>query len=231
MKIENKRPPLRMLMLVTTSKKAKKAAALFQGGAVPSYYQFYGRGTAHSEMKDMLGLGNTEKTVLMSIMPKIFADRLMQKMYKELKLNTPNSGIVFSLIMSGGSSMVVNKLNELQDESSHSAGKQETARRGERDYVLIMAIVDQGYSEEVMDAARSAGAGGGTVFHARQAVNEETMKFWGIQIQPEREITIILAAREDKLAIMKEIGEKCGVHSEARGIVFSLPVDSAIGLE
>ncbi len=57
------------------------------------------------------------------------------------------------------------------------------------------------------------------------------MKFWKISVQEEREVVIILAGKEDKLAIMQEIGKKCGMQSKAQGIVMSLPVDSVVGLD
>ena len=101
----------------------------------------------------------------------------------------------------------------------------------DNDYSMIMAIVNQGFSEDVMNAARPMGASGGTVFHSRRVGNEQAMKFWKISVQEEREVVIILAKKEDKLAIMQEIGKKCGMHSQAQGIVMSLPVDNVMGLE
>ena len=100
----------------------------------------------------------------------------------------------------------------------------------ENEYAMIMAIVNQGFSEEVMDAARPMGASGGTVFHSRRIGNEEAMKFWGIRIQEEREVVLILVKKENKLPIMQAICQQCGMQSEAHGIVFSLPVDGIIGL-
>mgnify|MGYP002571721174 FL=1 len=98
-------------------------------------------------------------------------------------------------------------------------------------YVMILTVVDQGFSEDVMSAARSAGATGGTVFNSRRLVNEETMKFWGMSVQQEREIVAIIADTENKVAIMQAISEHCGLRSEAHGIVLSLPVDRVMGLE
>lgn len=114
--------------------------------------------------------------------------------------------------------------------------KERLAERNETDmtdneYSMIMAIVNQGFSEDVMNAARPKGASGGTVFHSRRVGNEEAMKFWKISVQEEREVVIILAGKEDKLAIMQEIGKKCGMQSKAQGIVMSLPVDSVVGLD
>ena len=93
-----------------------------------------------------------------------------------------------------------------------------------------MAFVNQGYSEEVMAAAKPAGAGGGTVFHSRRVGSDETQQLWGITIQEEREVVLILASQENKLAIMQAITEKCGIKSEANGFVISMPVDGVVGI-
>ena len=109
--------------------------------------------------------------------------------------------------------------------------KKEEAVMGEVRHSLIAAVVNQGYSEAVMDAARKAGAGGGTVVHSRRLGDTEAMSFWGLSIQEEKEIVFIVAGKEHKLKIMQAIGEKCGVHSEAKGLVVSLPIDNVIGIE
>ena len=100
----------------------------------------------------------------------------------------------------------------------------------EETYVLIAAIVDRGFSNEVMDAARAGGAGGGTVVHSRSIGNREASSVWGLSVQEEKEIVMILADHDKKGDIMRAIGEKCGMHSEAKGIVLSLPIDSVTGL-
>lgn len=97
-------------------------------------------------------------------------------------------------------------------------------------YVLIAAIVDRGFNNEVMDAARAAGAGGGTVIHSRSIDSEEATGFWGLSVQEEKEIVLILAEAENKMNIMRAISEKCGMRSEAKGLVMSLPIDSVMGI-
>lgn len=97
-------------------------------------------------------------------------------------------------------------------------------------HVMIASIVNQGYSEEVMNAARSAGAAGGSVLHSRRVGSEKAMDFWGLSVQEEKEIVLIIADAEHKLAIMQAIGEACGMRSDAKGIVISLPIDAAVGL-
>ena len=97
-------------------------------------------------------------------------------------------------------------------------------------YALIVAIINPGFSEEAMDAAREAGAQGGTIVHSRRIGNQEAMSFWGMSIQEEKEMLFIVTPKENKLTIMQSIGEKFGIHSEAKGIVLSLPIDSVIGM-
>ena len=68
------------------------------------------------------------------------------------------------------------------------------------------------------------------MFNSRRIGSEEAMKFWGIRVQPEREIVLIIAKKENKLSIMQTVGKKFGMQSEANGIVLSLPVDGITGL-
>ena len=95
---------------------------------------------------------------------------------------------------------------------------------------MIITIVNNGFSDVVMDAARSAGARGGTILHARGSVGEEMKRFFGVTIDPEKEVILILTAHENRNELMKAIGEAAGLRSEARGLSFSLPVDDVVGI-
>ena len=95
---------------------------------------------------------------------------------------------------------------------------------------LIVCIVNQGYSDELMNTAREAGASGGTVINARGQAHEGAVKFFGISVQDEKELILILSSREKKVSIMRAVSETHGLNSKASGIVFSLPVDDVMGL-
>ena len=97
-------------------------------------------------------------------------------------------------------------------------------------YAMIAAIVNQGYSENLMEAARAAGATGGTVIHSRSVGNDAISGAWGFAVEDEREIVLIVAENEQKLSIMQAISDACGIKSEAKGIVISLPIEDVIGL-
>ena len=99
-------------------------------------------------------------------------------------------------------------------------------------YELIVAIVNHGFEEEVMSAARAAGAKGGTVFNARGTANaNDEVNFLGISLHPHKEIVFILTKSEEKNEIMMAIKEKAGLATPGSGILFTLPVESVMGIE
>ena len=100
----------------------------------------------------------------------------------------------------------------------------------EKQFDLIAAIVGRGFSDLVMDAARAAGASGGTILHGRGTGVHEAAQFFGIAIQPEKEIVLILARSEERRAIMAAIAEGAGLNTQGRGLTFSLPVDQVSGI-
>ena len=226
-----KKAAFRMLFLIATPKLVNKAVGMFKEGNVPTQYIFHAQGTASSEVMDMLGLDGVDKNILMTMMPKLFADEMLKKLRKKLHLGMPNTGISFTVAMSGGSGHILQLMEKMEPEEKERLAERNETDMTDNEYSMIMAIVNQGFSEDVMNAERPKGASGGTVFHSRRVGNEEAMKFWKISVQEEREVVIILAGKEDKLAIMQEIGKKCGMQSKAQGIVMSLPVDSVVGLD
>lgn len=100
-----------------------------------------------------------------------------------------------------------------------------------KNYELIVAIVNHGFEEEVMSAARAAGAKGGTVFNARGTANEkDEINFMGITLHPHKEVVFIVTETEAKLPIMRAIKERAGLTTPGSGILFTLPVESVMGL-
>ena len=98
------------------------------------------------------------------------------------------------------------------------------------EYELVICIVNQGFSEEVMQAAKECGARGGTVINARGTAKAEAEAAFNISINPEKEIVLILSKVEIKDAILHAIYTKVGLNSPGQGIAFSTPVDEVVGL-
>ena len=99
------------------------------------------------------------------------------------------------------------------------------------EYELIVCIVNQGFSEEVMQAARECGARGGTVINARGTAKAQAEETFHITINPEKEIVLILSKVNIKDAILHAIYTKVGLNTPGQGIAFSTPVDDVVGLD
>ena len=98
------------------------------------------------------------------------------------------------------------------------------------EHEVIFCIVNSGFSDLVMDAAKKLGARGGTVIHARGTANLEAEKLFGITVQPEKEIVMILVPLEIKDDILHALYQEAGLETEGQGIAFSLPVNAVVGL-
>lgn len=92
-------------------------------------------------------------------------------------------------------------------------------------YELVVCIVNAGYSENVMAAARASGARGGSIVRGRGSANPEAEEFFNITIQPDKEVVLILVSADIKDEVMKSVYKNAGLSTEGVGIVFSLPVD------
>ncbi len=221
----------RILMLITDTKLTEKAEKLFHNEALPIHYKINAMGTATSEMLDILGLGTPEKSFFMSFMTKKLADKMIRKAYNELNFNITGNGIGFTLMMTGANSHIVKMLCEIEEKDSELAERKEEGLMSEIKRNLIIAVVNHGYSEEVMTSAKEKGATGGTVIHGKNIGNEEASALWGLSIKEEKDVVLIVADADKKLDIMKAIGEDCGIHTEAKGIIVSTPIDTVVGLD
>ena len=98
------------------------------------------------------------------------------------------------------------------------------------EHEVIFCVVNAGFSEAVMDAAKEFGARGGTVIRARGTANSESEKLFGITIQPEKEIVMILVPSDIKDDILHALYREVGLKTPGQGIAFSMPVDNVVGL-
>lgn len=216
-----------LLFLIVPPKLSLKAEKVFRSLNTPEQYFVFAKGTANSTIVDMLGLGDPDKTVIIAPLQADRARSLIEILQDELYLGAPGTGVAFTVPLNGGSLGILQLLSV--GESDREETQEETDMH--TDHSLILAFVNQGYSEEVMAAARSAGARGGTVFHTRRVESDDAAAFWGISIQEEREIVLILSKKDQKKAIMEAISESCGAKTDAHGVVISLPVDEVAGLK
>jgi nitrogen regulatory protein PII len=95
---------------------------------------------------------------------------------------------------------------------------------------VIFCVVNSGFSDAVMDAAKEFGARGGTVIHARGTANSEAEKIFQITVQPEKEIVMILVDAAIKDNILHALYRAVGLNTPGQGIAFTMPVDDVVGI-
>ncbi len=156
-------------------------------------------GTAQRKMLDYLGIEKTEKAMLFSMVSDEVKKSLMHDLVYEMDIDVPGNGIALTVpVGSIGGTLSMKYLTEGQVIKISEENEMKEAP-----YELIVAITDQGNTELVMDAARSANAKGGTVIHAKGTSTEHAEKFFGVSIADEKEIVFIVARNQDKNGIMK----------------------------
>ncbi len=202
----------------------KKISQLYLKNGLPLNLITHGHGSATSDILDYLGIGETKKGVIVSVTTTKTARSVLSKLSSELNFSKPGTGIAFTIPLLSAS----NFLSSMCVKSEIESGEVDNMYGCE--YELIMTIVTKGNFGDVMDAAKAAGATGGTLVHARGLGTEEAARFLGITIQPEKDLVMIIAPKKDKQAIMEAIMKKVGLATEGKGISFSLPVDSAVGI-
>ena len=101
----------------------------------------------------------------------------------------------------------------------------------DKQYEVIFCVVNAGFTDDVMFAARKAGANGGTILKGRGTAPREAEETFKIAIQPEKEIVMLLVPQEIKDNVMRELYHSVGLDAPSQGIVFSMPVDRALGLK
>ena len=214
-----------IMTTIIDRKNSKKYIDLYKKDKLEVMYITLGEGTARGDILDYLGLEASEKMVIFNFVQQ--RDWMLTKkdLQRKLQIDAPGEGIAFLVPLSSiGGKRTLQFLLDRQElpESEESTLKDTTE--------LIVAIADQGNLEMVMDAARGAGAYGGTVIHAKGTGMEYAEKYLGVTIAAEKAMIFIVTKKDQKNSIMKAIMEQAGMQTPAKTIVFSLPVTDTAGL-
>ena len=211
-----------LMIVITDRSRGGEFASWFQAQGATLILSALGQGTAATEVLDYLGLEATEKAVLLLAAPR--SARLVRRAARELWLDVPGRGILMAVpISSVGGARARDYLLSWQAEEEDDMDKEIT-------HELIVVIANRGHTDQVMDAARSAGAAGGTTVHAKGTGTELARKFFGVSLAAEKEIVFILAREADRKPIMKAVMTQAGMQTKAQAVVFSLPVTDLAGL-
>ncbi len=209
-----------LIHVVVNSGTGSKALHIAKSVGVTGGTVYLGKGTAHNHILELLGLAQSPKEIVLMVAPEHVAQKAMTKLNDELKLKKPTHGIAFTTSVRsviGTRSMVYNRLFEEE--------------RGEEVmHKLINVVVEKGRAEEVIDAAAHAGAKGGTIINARGSGAHETERIFMMDIEPEKELVIIIAKTEAAPGIVEAIAQALDLKEPGKGILFVQNIDNIHGL-
>ncbi len=224
----------KLLVIIVDRDNSEKLLNILQGKQVLFQYKCNAMGTANSEILKAFGLSGTEKTICACLIPSFKSGQLLSIIAESMEIVKPGNGIAFVVPILSVGAIISNTFDKLFADfrerwQEHMEQAIEKSNH-ETHFVLVLAVVNQGYSDAVMEAARSSGARGGTIINARRTGIDDAGKFFGISLQSEKEIISIVIPKEHKKELMQAISKNCGMATEAKCIVISLPVEDCVGI-
>lgn len=211
------------IIAVTDAAKGEHMNTLYRETGMHTILSMPARGTARSEHLDIYGLGAEPKTVISAVASAQEAAQLLRAAKRKLLIDIPGNGIMLTVPLK---SVAGGRTLAYLTDNLKAGGTPDMVFKHE----LIVVILNERYADFVMDAARAAGAGGGTVLHAKGTGSTRGEKFFGVSLADEKDMVYIIAHADEKAAIMRAINEQAGPATKAGAICFSLPVSSVAGL-
>ena len=207
---------LNLMVTISDRNQIRRFLAFYKEYSVNIILVSMGRGTAEDDVLHSFGFEASEKAVLFAMVTTKEWKAIKSGLEKQIKIDIPGTGIVFIVpVSSVGGKKQLQFITEGRDFEKEE---------------LLVVIANQGYTELIMDAARGAKAGGGTVIHAKGTGMKKYEHFLGVSLASEKEMIFIVAKSEDKSSIMRAVMDQAGLGSKAKAIVFSLPVTETAGL-
>ena len=217
---------LYLMITIMDRNKTKRFRSLYESCGIHVSFDTAGYGTAASEMLEYFGLEESEKAVVLAVVTDESWNQAKKLLERRLQIDVPGTGIAFAVPMSaiGGKKA----LYFLTDGQNYEKGEESTLK--DTKYELLVVIANQGYTEQIMAAARAQGAGGGTVLHAKGTGMENANKFLVFSLASEKEAVLIVVPTAKKNGIMSAVMEQAGLKTNAKAIAFSLPVTAVAGM-
>lgn len=180
----------------------------------------FGRGTTNNNLLRALALNDTKKDVIFLITEETIGTQFLEKLRIELKFHKRNHGIAFMMNVGCVCGSKYNPYRNLTQDREEEVTM----------YQSIHVIVDKGKGEMVVDAATTVGAKGATIMSARGSGIHETQKLFQMEIEPEKELVLIILKREITEQVISAIGQELELNKPGNGILFVQDVRQVYGL-
>lgn len=223
---------VKMLVSIINKADQEKLTETLNRYAVAMHFSGIGHGTARSHHRSYFGIDDVEKRVTFSLIPSYLEHTLLNAIGRELKLFLLGKGIAFTMPLSGISNLIEEPILSTPDREQQTRHTKSPVSKKEKTIMheLVIAVVNEKYSDAAVDAARAAGATGATVFHTRSVDNAKIEQAMGSAIPEETDSIFFLTSKEYKLKIMEAIRDSAGLKTEGSAVIFSIPVDDLVGI-
>lgn len=179
-----------------------------------------GKGTIKHSLLNFLSLYDQRKEiVILAVIDKKSHD-ILSSLNDQFHFDKPNHGIVFTTNVG---KVVGSRLNDSEEKDDERGVKKSM-------YQLIITIVNRGDASDVIDAAEAAGSKGGTIINARGSGIHETQRLFNMDIEPEKEMVIILSKEDVTDSIVTSIREAIKIDEPGNGIIFIQDVNQTYGI-
>ena len=220
-----KKTPLCIVFTIVERSGAEKVARAYERTGIGFHYRLSGEGTASSDLLDILGIGTSERDILISPTDRGAAEALVDMIHREGLSGAHTKGIMCVLPLTAASvkaaNLLLNRAKDAEEGRMMETGVKQS---------MILIAVDQGYTEAVMTTAKEAGARGGTVVRSHILKSKEHESFGGPTFAGERELILIVASQGERNAIMERVDAVHGGEAGAHAIMYSLPIEQTAHL-
>lgn len=219
---------LSLLFIIVNKNQGNYFVTEFQKRAIPLSIVLYASSLPPEDIRSILSVDSLKKEMVISIIRDEDKDELFKIIKNRFSISKTSKGIAFLSKIDSVSGILTYKY--LSDYIRRKKEVENNIVADDDQYELVIAIVNKGATDLVMEGARKQGATGGTILVARGTGNPDLAKMYGVVIQPEKEVVFIVVKKEIKDAVMKEIYDDAGLDKKSQGIILSLPISKAYGL-
>lgn len=219
--------PMDLIMSIVERGNGGKLIKLYSKHQIFTHIRCEGQGTATSEILDILGLGSSEKDIILSVTTASAARMLLGRLDDELRGAAPGRGIAFTIPLDAVSNLIAAHI-DLKTKVDKGGN---AAMENQQKNSMILVTVNQGFAGAVMETARKAGVRGGTIIRGRWAGDESFAQASGITtLQAEKELIFIVVPVEIRNCVMDAISKEHGLRTEAGSIVTAIGVEQLVHL-
>ncbi len=209
---------IELALVIVSHGLGSKALKLAKSCGISGGTIFLGKGSVHNRFLELLGITHVKKEVVLMITNSVLAKKSLSLISEELNFKKNKTGIAFTFTLSY---------------FYGSCDKEKPNKKGvdESMYNCIYVIVDKGRASDVVALANEAGSKGCTIINARGSSIHETSKVFSMEIEPEKEIVIILAENEITDNIVDKVREGMKIDEPGNGIIFIQNVNQTYGMK